>query len=81
MVNLLAATSVIAVVRRLRMKDVPSILLLLFLTTGCVQSEYGMQNKNNMDPWGVRTNFSNDETWELIKTQVSAPQRDPITRM
>ncbi len=63
------------------MKNVPSILLLLFLTTGCVESEYGMPNQNNMHPWVVRTDFSNDESWALVKTQVSAPQRDPITRM
>lgn len=63
------------------MKNVPSILLLLFLTTGCVQSEHSMPNQNTMDPWIVRTDFSNDDSWALVKAQVSAPQKDPITGM
>lgn len=40
-----------------------------------------MQNQNNIDPWVVRTDFSSDETWLLVRRQVTAPQKDPITGM
>jgi len=40
-----------------------------------------MCSKNEQNPWVIRTFFSDDHTWVLIKKLVSAPQRDPLSGM
>ncbi len=40
-----------------------------------------MSNDNEQNPWVIRTCFSDDQAWGLIKKQVSAPQRDPLSGM
>jgi hypothetical protein len=40
-----------------------------------------MSTTDAQNPWVIRACFSDDETWELIKKQVAAPQRDPLSGM
>jgi hypothetical protein len=40
-----------------------------------------MSNSDTQNLWVVRACFSDDQTWELIKKQVAAPQRDPLSGM
>lgn len=63
------------------MRNLLLLVLFALIPLGCSQKEFGMPNQNNIDPWVVRTDFSDDETWLLVKKQVTAPQKDPITGM
>ena len=40
-----------------------------------------MSNSDTQNPWVVRASISSDQSWELIKKQVAAPQRDPLSGM
>ncbi|MFN5104067.1 MAG: DUF6924 domain-containing protein [Planctomycetota bacterium] len=40
-----------------------------------------MSNNVTQNPWVIRGCFSDDSTWEFIKKQVAAPQRDPLSGM
>jgi hypothetical protein len=40
-----------------------------------------MSSNDEQNPWVIRTCFSDDQTWGLIKKQVIAPQRDPLSGM
>ena len=40
-----------------------------------------MSSQDEHNPWVVRTSFSDDQTWALIKQRVSAPQTDALSGM
>ena len=40
-----------------------------------------MSNSDTHNPWVVRASISNDQSWELIKKLVAAPQKDLLSGM
>jgi hypothetical protein len=40
-----------------------------------------VSNSDTQNPWVIRACFADDSTWERIKKQVAAPQRDPLSGM
>jgi hypothetical protein len=56
------------------------ILRSLFQSTRCFAGA-SMSSNDEQNPWVIRTCFSDDQTWALIKKQVAAPQRDPLSGM
>jgi hypothetical protein len=40
-----------------------------------------MSDSDTHNPWVVRASISSDQSWELIKKLVAAPQRDPLSGM
>jgi hypothetical protein len=64
-----------------KMRKILRLLLFALIPLSCGQKEFGMPNPNNIDPWVVLTDFSSDETWLLVRNQVTAPQKDPMSGM
>jgi len=40
-----------------------------------------MSNSDTQNPWVVRASISSDQSWELIKKLVAAPQKDSLSGM
>jgi hypothetical protein len=47
---------------------------LAVLVLGCVRAQGPMSNQHQQDPWVIRTDFSDDEEWTLVRDLIAAPQ-------
>lgn len=45
------------------------------LVVGCSQSFNAMNSSRDTDPWVIRTDFSNDEQWAIVRDLIAAPQK------